>query len=256
VTLNFSLLPFCNWYPTFSSLPPLCRFRVIRIQGPVVSVMCQSSTKQSCAVFSFVEDDGFYKILSERRSHLSLHMFLFLSSHVYFFFFCYSIHLHHHLLFWFISNCLLHVFFCHLTEKSARSTFPNLQNFRVGVLRDLRRVFIHATPVFFDRGIANLDTKEISSVCVEPCKGESIIVTVFEIFTSEVPAFVEREHEFRFLAVTPLHKDGHPYSQQAVVCSKYSDEEYRRIRCKGKFFILVVSNLFQETHQLPCLVKF
>jgi hypothetical protein len=71
----------------------------------------------------------------------------------------------------------------------------------------------------------------------------------------QVPAFVEREHEFRFLAVTPLHKDGRPYSQQAVVCSKYSDEEYRRIRCKGKFFILV-SNLFQETHQLPCLVKF
>lgn len=28
--------------------------------------------------------------------------------------------------------------------------------------------------------------QEISSVCVEPCKGESIIVTVFEIFTSEV----------------------------------------------------------------------
>jgi hypothetical protein len=75
----------------------------------------------------------------------------------------------------------------------------------VGVLRDLRRVFIHATPVFFDRGIANLDTKEISSVCVEPCKGESIIVTVFEIFTSEVPAFVEREHEFRFLAVRDDH---------------------------------------------------
>jgi hypothetical protein len=121
--------------------------------------MCQRSTKQNCAVFNFVEDDGFYKILSERRSHLSLHMFLFLSSHVYFFLFHYSIHLHHHLLFWFISNCLLHVFFCHLTEKSARSTFPNLQNFRVGVLRDLRRVFIHATPVFFDRGIANLDTK-------------------------------------------------------------------------------------------------
>jgi len=23
VTLNFSFFPFCNWYPTFSSLPPL-----------------------------------------------------------------------------------------------------------------------------------------------------------------------------------------------------------------------------------------
>ncbi|CAK9228238.1 unnamed protein product [Sphagnum troendelagicum] len=120
-----------------------------------------------------------------------------------------------------------------LSEKSARSTFPNLQNFRVGVLRDLRRVFIHATPVFFDRGIANLDTKEISSVCVEPCKGESIIVTVFEIFTAEVPAFVEREHEFRFLAIWIESKGWKEYWANQVVCSKYSDEEYRRIRCKG-----------------------
>lgn len=120
-----------------------------------------------------------------------------------------------------------------LSEKSALYTFPNLRNFRVAVLRDFRRVFAHVAPVFLERGIANLETKELSSLSVEPCVGESIIVTVFEISVAEVPAFIEREHEFRFLAVTVENKDGQAFSQQAVICSRYSDEEYRCIRCQG-----------------------
>jgi len=120
-----------------------------------------------------------------------------------------------------------------LSEKSALYTFPNLRNFRVAVLRDFRRVFAHVAPVFLDRGIANVKTKELSSLSVEPCEGESILVTVFEVSVNEVSAFIAREHEFRFLAVTPEGKDGHPFPQQAVVCARYSDEEYRRIRCQG-----------------------
>ncbi|KAG0584864.1 hypothetical protein KC19_3G240500 [Ceratodon purpureus] len=120
-----------------------------------------------------------------------------------------------------------------LSVRSALSTFPNLRNFRVGVLRDFRRVFAHVAPVFLDRGIANIETEELSSLSVEPCVGESIVVTVFEISVAEVPAFIEREHEFRFLAVAVEDKVGQPFSQRAVVCARYSDEEYRRIRCKG-----------------------
>lgn len=44
-------------------------------------------------------------------------------------------------------------------EKSALYTFPNLRNFRVGVLHGFRRVFAHVAPVFLDRGIANIETK-------------------------------------------------------------------------------------------------
>nr|XP_018623423.1 uncharacterized protein LOC104087607 isoform X3 [Nicotiana tomentosiformis] len=105
-----------------------------------------------------------------------------------------------------------------LSERSARSTFPDLINFRVGKLSGFRRVFAHVAPIFFERGIANLDTKEISSLSVESCEGETLIVTIFEIQRSEIPAFIEREHEFRFLA---------------VICTRYSDEEYLKTRCKG-----------------------
>ncbi|CAN7013141.1 hypothetical protein IGI04_012710 [Brassica rapa subsp. trilocularis] len=120
-----------------------------------------------------------------------------------------------------------------LSERSARSTFPDLENFRVAKLQGFRRVFAHAAPIFFERGIANLQTKEISSLSVEPCEGESLVVTVFEIKQTEIPAFIQRELEFRFLAVVPETLEGKPFTHSAVLCGRYSDEEFFRIRCKG-----------------------
>ncbi|KAG5555154.1 hypothetical protein RHGRI_012626 [Rhododendron griersonianum] len=120
-----------------------------------------------------------------------------------------------------------------LSERSARSTFPDLVDFRVARLNGFRRVFAHTAPIFFERGIANPETKEISSLSVEPCKGETLIVTVFNIRKSEIPSFIEREHEFRFLAVLPETLDGKPFASPAVLCARFSDEEYLQIRCKG-----------------------
>ncbi|XWS08550.1 hypothetical protein CRYUN_Cryun40dG0012100 [Craigia yunnanensis] len=120
-----------------------------------------------------------------------------------------------------------------LSERSARSTFPNLLNFRIAKLNGFRRVFAHVAPIFFDRGIAKPETKEISSLSVEPCEGQTLIVTVFEIKISEIPAFIERELEFRFLAVLPETLDGEPFANPAVLCARYSDEEFFQIRCKG-----------------------
>ncbi|PON61964.1 Butirosin biosynthesis [Parasponia andersonii] len=120
-----------------------------------------------------------------------------------------------------------------LSERSARSTFPDLINFRVARLNGFRRLFAHAAPIFFERGIAKAETKEISSLSVEPCEGESLIVTVFEISKSDIPAYLERELEFRFLGVLPETLDGKPFDNLAVLCARYSDEEFFRIRCKG-----------------------
>jgi len=43
-------------------------------------------------------------------------------------------------------------------ERSARSTFPDLANFRTARLKSFRRVFAHVAPVFFERGIAKPET--------------------------------------------------------------------------------------------------
>ncbi|KAL3641910.1 hypothetical protein CASFOL_012725 [Castilleja foliolosa] len=120
-----------------------------------------------------------------------------------------------------------------LSEISARSTFPDLINFRIAKLSGFRRVFAHVAPIFFERGIAIPETKEISSLSVEPCQGETLVVTTFEIQRSEIPAFIEREHEFRFLAVTPETFNGLLYATPSVLCARYSDEEYFLNRCKG-----------------------
>ncbi|CAO2832180.1 unnamed protein product [Amaranthus hypochondriacus] len=120
-----------------------------------------------------------------------------------------------------------------LSERSARRTFPELSGFRVARLKGFRRVFAHVAPIFFERVIAKPETKEISSLSVEPCEGEELIVTVFEIQKSEVPSFMERELEFRFLAVLPETLEGKPSKNPAVLCTRYSDEEFFNERCKG-----------------------
>jgi len=55
-----------------------------------------------------------------------------------------------------------------LSERSSRSTFPDLKNFRLGrVSGGYRRVYGHPAAIFFQRGIANLETKEMSSLGAE-----------------------------------------------------------------------------------------
>ncbi|KAL3144918.1 hypothetical protein ABBQ32_003427 [Trebouxia sp. C0010 RCD-2024] len=68
-----------------------------------------------------------------------------------------------------------------LSRTSAASTFPDLQNFRSGKVKGYRRIFAHTASVFFQRGIARSETGEISSLSCEPCHGEELIVSVFEI---------------------------------------------------------------------------
>ncbi|XP_020552941.1 uncharacterized protein LOC105171563 [Sesamum indicum] len=120
-----------------------------------------------------------------------------------------------------------------LSERSARSMFPSLINFRLAKLSGFRRVFAHVAPIFFELGIANPETKEISKLSVEPCESESLIVATFEIPRSEIPSFIEREQEFRFLAVTLETLNGLFYTTPAVLCARYSDEEYLVNRCRG-----------------------
>ncbi|XP_015900011.3 uncharacterized protein LOC107433259 [Ziziphus jujuba] len=118
-----------------------------------------------------------------------------------------------------------------LSERSARITFPDLINFRVARLNGFRRVLADLAPV--RRGVARPETKEVSSLSVEPCEGESLIVTAFEVKISEIPSFIERGIEFRFLAVLAETLDGKPFDNPALLCARYSDEEFFQIRCKG-----------------------
>lgn len=102
-----------------------------------------------------------------------------------------------------------------LSERSARTTFPDLVNFRLGrvrvqtlhhqahctsQLRGYRRVFAHCADIFYARGIAKPDTGEVSSLSCEPCEGQELVVAVFEVSGNE--SFVQ---VLRCCAHAPVH---------------------------------------------------
>ena len=122
-----------------------------------------------------------------------------------------------------------------LSEKSARTTFPDLEDFRLGRVANYRRVFGHPASIFFQRGIANLETKEISSLSAEYCEGHAgFICSVFEVPSKDmmkvgVPsaAFLAREEEFNIItgveytSLENLNMEGY-----GILCTSSSDAAY------------------------------
>jgi len=125
-----------------------------------------------------------------------------------------------------------------LSERSSRHTFPELEDFRGGRVRGWRRVFAHVAPVFMERGIADMATGEVSSLSCEEHRWDSeLVVSLFRVPCSPeaMDAFVEREHEFRFAAVPAFELCGkRRVDQPAILCTRWSDDEYRRERCAGE----------------------
>jgi len=107
-----------------------------------------------------------------------------------------------------------------LSHKSARLTFPTLKNFRLGRVPDHRRVFAHPASIFFQRGIADMETLEMSSLSCEYAEGASFVCSVFEVPNEGLSAtgatggddnwvpsraFLEREEEFE-IAMVPYEE--------------------------------------------------
>lgn len=152
-----------------------------------------------------------------------------------------------------------------LSEHSARSTFPNLSNFRLGRVPNYRRVFAHPGSIFFRRGIVTRVSMTFASISAEPWPDQpGFVCSVFEvpqendgddddddddINDSQGPlppgipsrAFLEREDNFELLQVpfweldmngTPLQQDDEAtttdHSKRGVLCVRSTDEAYIR----------------------------
>lgn len=119
-----------------------------------------------------------------------------------------------------------------LSERSSRMTFPELENFRLGHVPNYRRVFSHPASIFFQRGIANLATLEISSLSAEYIKDHSgFVCSVFEVPNSGIvengvpsQAFLEREEEFDIVTVPYVENDG--TMSKGILCTASTDEKY------------------------------
>ena len=128
-----------------------------------------------------------------------------------------------------------------LSERSSRMTFPDLANFRLARVPNYRRVFGHPTSIFFQRGIADLETKQMSSLSAEFSENnKGFVASVFEIPNDDnvmkdgVPslAFLEREEEFDFLLVPYEELDGGDsvhggeQSKKGILCARSTDATY------------------------------
>ena len=117
-----------------------------------------------------------------------------------------------------------------LSERSSRTTFPNLKNFRLGRIHGYRRVFAHPAGIFFTRGIADLATLQMSSLSAEPCPGASFVCTIFEVEDEGMDRFREREEEFDLVnvAVSPLEPSSPPAEPECtgLLCCRSTDEAY------------------------------
>ena len=149
-----------------------------------------------------------------------------------------------------------------LAKSSAERSFPRLRDFRVVRLPMAVRVFGHAAPVFFERGIASPEQPcEFSSLCAEPGKcderahprmrppskpslgakdefslsgpsavqaldeGRFMYVTSFYIPPKEMVEYRRRELEFTYVAVSVYGRDHNVVDGiPAVLCGRGSDD--------------------------------
>ncbi|OQR81771.1 hypothetical protein THRCLA_11419 [Thraustotheca clavata] len=110
-----------------------------------------------------------------------------------------------------------------LSETSVRSTFGvTMKNFRLGRVHNYRRVFSLPGSLFFREKIANLATKEIGGLCVEPSAGSSFIVSIFEVPEEQLPAFYQRELLYDVQNVEYEEHDG--TKDKALMCLRWTDE--------------------------------
>lgn len=165
-----------------------------------------------------------------------------------------------------------------LSEASCRMTFPTLCNFRLGRVPNYRRVFAHPASIFFQRGIADLSTLQMSSLSVEYDEGNpGFVVSVFEIPNDGmmqddgVPsqAFLEREEEFDivqvpFEALPTLSATSSTTSsgaQLGVICTCSTDQAYvnrwgqeRFDNNYGKYGIDTIWGYGRDSGLRPCAV--
>ena len=114
-----------------------------------------------------------------------------------------------------------------LSEQSARTTFPDLNMFRLVRVRDYRRVFAHAAAIFFERGIADESTFEFASLSAEPHAGGSFVACAFEVdLDAESWArFEAREEEFDLRPV-PFADLAGGAGGEGILCARSSDADY------------------------------
>jgi hypothetical protein len=140
-----------------------------------------------------------------------------------------------------------------LSYDSAKSSFPNLINFRKGKIKNYRRIFSHHAYIFYERNVVK--NNEASGCAVEFSENSIIFVIVFEIPKKELDNFYKREEQFNFINVLPLNMDDSKMDNEGIMCIKSTDEELKKKLGDDlflKFKKYNVSKIWDDKNILPC----
>jgi hypothetical protein len=130
-----------------------------------------------------------------------------------------------------------------MSEKSSRTTFPNLINFRLGRVPNYRRIFAHPSAIFFKHDIHCMDTLQIASLSAEYSPGDSFVCSVFEVPAEGIlqdvdtaapsEAFLKREASYDIQYVYYTEMNGK--RRKGILCLASTDEEYINKWGYGRF---------------------
>lgn len=146
-----------------------------------------------------------------------------------------------------------------LSEASARTTFPELTDFRIVNVPGWRRVFAHTAAIFFERGIANPATGEIASLSAEFVGSGGFVAAAFDVEVEPASwnRFREREEEFDLVDVEYVGED---HRGSAVLCSRSSDAAYvakwgaERYRQRYQKYVETIWDYAPDSNLRPCAV--
>ena len=115
-------------------------------------------------------------------------------------------------------------------ESSARETTPTLRRFRRGTVRDHCRIFNLVSVINIKRGLAS--GRRLATATARPRRGSDLLVALFDLPLSELPALLARERRLRVRCV-PYEEDASGARGRAALFGEYTHAEYLRERCGG-----------------------
>lgn len=109
-----------------------------------------------------------------------------------------------------------------MSEESARTTCPNLSNYRLTEINGYKRIFNKTDSYLARTNALPKDSNAYACLSAIPCtQTPAMIVSVFDIPLSEWPHFVQREFEYRLVRV-PHNAD----DRKGVLCvGDYKNDE-------------------------------
>ena len=115
-----------------------------------------------------------------------------------------------------------------MDKESAQQTSPSLRGFRYGWVEGYSRVFNLVSIINIRRGLAT--GQRLATCTARPRDACRLRVCLYEIPVAELPALYAREARLRLSSVEYRPEVAAAAEGHALMCTEYSDAEYRRER--------------------------